>query len=523
MNASKMLVDITMDERLDEVLARTFEQSEIPDEVQARLDRTYAALRSIPQEPLRKKRFARKSVGAVAVAAACVLFAGAAFAATNLIEMKEGDAAFFASDKNLPVFDSMEPGAKALSADVGQSATVDGVQVTLDALSCDRNVANLYLTLTKDGGFDLDGMSIYEGSKESVWARLQPSMPHLQYTITCADGTECSGSPEVLDAYMEGESVKCLMRITPEASMSEQVRIDLRAFQHDGDARMVDAFSAGLDLSSVSAPRELGSQQVVFDTQEGQKTLGIKRFTASDLATVMVVENREERWVDEDGQDVSGWPKDALHPSHVMVTDDAGNVLQPIFKSSGGYSETVFEFAGLSPEAQSVTFTPILCDDEGLEARRLDTIERIQNGEEVDDDVVLIDVSQSGAKVPTSPLGGYEITDWTVKDSAVTIMMKPYGWASSIPELIPNSVVPTLIDEWVDPETGERGWGEHTAIGYTRVDHSTGEVAQISSYYNATDEQLRAISVYRTYVLPDWVYSEDAQAARTFAFGVSNL
>ena len=57
--------------------------------------------------------------------------------------MQAGDAAFFARDANLPVYDSMEPGARSLSAQVGQTASVDGVDVTLD----DRNVKGRRLQL----------------------------------------------------------------------------------------------------------------------------------------------------------------------------------------------------------------------------------------------------------------------------------------------------------------------------------------------------------------------------------------
>ena len=61
--------------------------------------------------------------------------------------MQAGDAAFFARDENLPVYDGMEPGARSLSAQVGQTASVDGVDVALDEVSCDRNVKGRRLQL----------------------------------------------------------------------------------------------------------------------------------------------------------------------------------------------------------------------------------------------------------------------------------------------------------------------------------------------------------------------------------------
>lgn len=492
----------------------------MPDAVQERLDRTYASLKRIPQQAPPKRRRVRRGLLAVSIAAACALVSGAAFAAATLIPMGTGDGAFFAGDKNLPVFDSMEPGAKALGAEVGQVATIDGVCVTLDSISCDRNVANLYLTLSKEGGFDMGALSVYEGSEESEWARLQSVMPILSYEVSGSDGARCSGSVGRLDAYLDGTDVKCLMRITPELTMPDQVQIDIEAYPSDlpGSVR---AFSVGLDMASVPAPRELGAQELTFETTQGNKTLDVERFTASELATVMVARNQEEQWTDAAGVAASGWPEDRIHPRNIKVTDSAGNVLQPVEPGDGQGTSAddacVIEYAGLAADATSVTFTPILADEAAMEADRLERMRLMQAGQVPSADKVTVDVTQPGAKIATSPLGGYEVAGWIVADATVTIMLKPYGWTPGAPELIPASVVPMLAVESTDPETGQRHRALHSAIGYTKWDYATGELAQITSYYKATNAELEAVHAYECHVYPDGYYSEDATAAQTLA------
>lgn len=500
---------------------RTLDPGPMPAHVQERLDRTYASLKKIPQETAPRRRRYRKGAIVVSVAAACALVTGGAFAATSLLTMGPGDAAFFAGDKNLPVFSSMAGGARELSASVGQTAVVDGMSVTLDSVSCDRNVANLYLTLSKDGGFDLGALSTYAGSEESEWARLEGLMPALSYTVRGSDGVKCTGDVSRLDAYLEGDAVKCLMRITPETAMAEQAEVTISTWP-EGASAPVDAFAVGLDMTGVPAPRELGSQDIAFSTTQGEKTLALERFTVSSLATVMVTRNQEAQWTDETGATVTGWPQEYIHPRNVMVTDEYGHTLEVVEagdgQGEGAGDPCIVEFAGIDPDAESVTFTPVLTDDEAMEAARLQRVAQMRSGQEPADDSVVVDVSQPGAKVALSPLGGYEITDWTVQDETVTIMMKPYGWTPGAPELIAEGPVSTLAETGVDPVTGQTWTGEHSAIMYQKWDYSTGEVAQISSYYKATDQELESIHDYRCFVYPDWYYTLDAAAAKTLAF-----
>lgn len=553
-------VQNTAEAKLDRDIKHAMDAGEIPAAVQARLDRTYACFEKIPQDAvqLRARRKVSKAAMAIGIAAACVLLAGVAYAASNMLQMNSGGGSFFTSQKNLPVFDSMEPGAQALSAQVGQTASIDGVEVTLDEISCDRNVANLYLTLRKDGGFDEKELSNYSGSEEGEWAKLQNALPILQYSLTGSDGAQALGDVRRLDAYMEGDAIKCMLRIVPEKTMPTQLQMDISAWE-DGQTEAKPIFSFGLDLENLSAPKELGSQDLVFSTSEGEKHLDIERFTSSELACVMVVHPQTKHWVEKDGSEAEGLDDDALNPALLKVADDLGNVLHAVEPGDGNGIEEgaacIIEYAGISPEASSVSFTPILEDTEAMEADRLARVDQANSEKAAEDpqdglnanvnvsqddgvasqdasvasanstasapadDSIVVDVSQKGAKIPLTGLGGYEVSGWSVDGSTVTISLKPYGWvpAGDVPELIADADVTMLQEQWSDPDSGQSGTGEHSAIRYVKFDYATGEVVQIDSYYKATQEELSAIHDYKTYIYPsDW-YTEDEQAAKTLS------
>lgn len=493
------------------MIGKALDAGDIPSNVQQRLERTYAAFAKIPQEPPAYTRPTHRIFSVPAFTAAilvCILFAGVAFAATGLLSMGQGDGSFFANDKNLPVYSSMEEGARALSADVGQTALIDGTQVTFDSISCDRNVANLYFTLTREGGFDLEGASIYSGSKEAVWPRLQSLMPWLTYTLEDDTGIHAQGDINNLDAYLEDGAIKCLMRITPEKMMGEEVRIGLNTLPKESD-EWIPAFSIGLDLSDVPAPHVIEQQNITFDTSQGERRIGIERFTASELATVMVIRNDEVFTEDADGRPVGKLPEDVLAPYELMITDDAGNTLVPVGAGDGTGIDLqgayVIEFARLDPNARSITITPVLktADD------------RVHQDEEH-----IIDLSRVGAKVETSEFGGYEVVSREVKDGSVSITLQPYGW---VPEnggkvLLLADEAPTYKETFTDPETGRCYTGEHSGISVIKCDYETGDVRDMTFFYDATDDELEQLVRYRYYTYPAGTLAKEDIASVTIAF-----
>lgn len=517
----------------------------LPREAQAKLDGVYASLGSIPQDrpapaeataqraqPVRRRTVERAAHGKPAggrvvrrgalVAAAAVtvaLLGGAAFAATTLLQMQPGDAPFFAGGKNLPIYGSLQEGVSSLNAEVGETVEVDGVRVTLDSVSSDRNIVNLFFTLEKEGGFDLTEQSSYEGSQENEWARLQRLAP--RFTCALSSNGESIGTDAVylLDAYQEDGKVKVMQRIVPKTTLPDQVDIALEGWAtwkpyEEGDEPFT--FDVGLDLSTVAQPRELGAQDLTFATSEGEKTMGIERFTASELGTVMVVRNDEEETVEESGRPVYNVAEGSITPSMLKITDDRGNVLTPVGAGDGTGVDLagayVVELAGLSPDASSVTFTPMLY---AADWESMTEDERAAINEQNDRTV---DVSQIGAKLETSEYGGYELTGWDVADGTVSISLKPYGWQAPFAGGVRPTQQPTpLYEEWYDEETGEKYWGYHTSVEYQKRDYRTGELLLIGSYYAAGDEELLGLTEYE-YHATFGEYREESDASQTLSF-----
>lgn len=540
---------IDNEDELRRAVADELDAGPLPREAQAKLDGVYASLGSIPQdrptsagaaapqhrEPPRRRTGVRAAHGKAAtggrivrrgalVAAAAVtvaLLSGAAFAATTLLQMQPGDAPFFAGGKNLPIYGSLEEGVSSLNAEVGETVEVEGVQVTLDSVSCDRNIVNLFFTLEKEGGFDLADQSIYEGSQENEWTRLQHLAPRFSCALASNGESIAADAVYLLDAYQEDGKVKVMQRIVPETTLPDQVDVALEGWAswkpyEEGDEPFT--FDVGLDLSTVAQPRELGAQDLTFATTDGDKTMGIQRFTASELGTVMVVRN-DSVWTGESGVEGSSYgpPDSVLSPYSVKVSDDQGNVLTPVDAGDGTGTNpeaaTVIEFAGLSSVAQSVTFTPMAyaVDWESLTADER-TARNEENGR-------TIDVSQIGAKLETSEYGGYELTGWDVADGTVSISLKPYGWQAmgDYMELIPEDDVTYLESTWTNSETGESGTGYHSGITYRKRDYQTGELLLMTSYYAAGDDELRGLTEYE-YRASFGEYREEPDAAQTLSF-----
>ncbi|MEG0302609.1 DUF4179 domain-containing protein [Gordonibacter sp.] len=475
------------------------------------------------------KRVVKRSAVVAIAAALVVLLGGTAFAASSLLQMKAGDVPFFQSGSNLPIYNSLQAGVASLNTEVGQSAVVDDMTVTLDTVSTDRNIINLFFTIEKEGGFDLAAESIYEGSNENEWTRLQQIMPLFsQAQITSAGELLCKSDVNKLDAYREGDKVKCLMRIVPGVVLPDEVGVLLtdmvKPQVEGGELTECTLFEVGLDLSTVAQPDELGAQDIVFQTSEGEKTLGIKRFTRSELGTVFIVRNDEVETIEEGGRPVYHPSDTSMLPQLLKMTDDQGSALNFVNAGDGmGYSpaaDYVMELSGMSKDAQSVTFTPMALTQSAREAGEPDAIDKRKALNEANP-AQEVDVSQIGAQLPTTEYGGYEITSWKVSDNTVSIGLKPYGWAPeafrSAFELHSVDTPTALKDEYTDPETGETYGGYHTAVQYHKYDYLTGEQIQMTSYYAAGDNELQNLHLY-SYRTSFGHYLEESAAAQTLPF-----
>lgn len=516
------------DDQVRDALHRAYGDEKIPFRAQTKLEETYARLGSIPQVRITAvnpdshgsapreggKKASRRALGkvpivAAALVAALMLCGFTAYAASRLLEVGPNEASYFEGD-SLPVYDTLQAGTASLSADVGESQSIGAATVTFDTVSTDRNIVNLFFTIEQEGGFDLGSLSLYEGSNESEWARLQRLIPSFGYSIA-SDGEKLDeGSVRRLDAYLEDGKVRCMMRIVPHVTLPDHVDLSLNngfLSYASADQSQTFGFSVGLDLSAVAHPQELGSQDLIFQTQEGEKKLSIERFTVSDFGTVFVAKNYSE--YSEDGM-TYGIPDNAINPSLLKITDAQGNVLSAVDAGDGmgfGLGDSfVIELSGLQSTEGGVTFTPMLVSEWAY-------------SESLDENFRETDATQIGTKLPMSEYGGYELIDRSIEGNTISIALHPYGWLMSGMhfELIPLDEATILWEDYTDPETGEAFQSGHSGIRYTKYDYKTGDLIQMDSYYAASEEELQDIRRY-TYRAAFGAYTEDADAALAVSF-----
>lgn len=496
---------------IDSMLASALSSEVMPTFAQEDLAATFAVLDTIPQsresQPsgggmVQRRRRWRRSALVLAAALAVALAAGGAVAATRLLSMGEGDGGFFAPGKHLPVYDSMEDSALSMSADVGQTVEIGGLQVMLDSISCDRNIANLYLTVRKEGGIDLDAelRSRFGDSAEGgiAWSDIRMLLPDITFEAYGA-GEGCSGVVRFLDAYLEDGAIKALMRIIPERLLPDQVdlRLDMSVLTSRYTAATA-SMTIGLDLSDAH-PKEIAPQTVIFQTSQGERRLDIERFTASDLGTVMVLANHTDLSYREDGHpDAYAEPPWALRPSELKIVDDTGAMLTWVdpgdAMGSDPLAAQVIELTGISPEAQSVMMTPML---------------DLPEGESVATSIIedyVVDARQLPAELPQSDFGGYELTGIDIANGTAVYRLKSYGW-------LPFGVHPTLTP--VDSSGAQLYIGG--CLQRMKQDYRTGELLVACAYYTASDEQIAAAAGWVRSCKAERI-SEESAAAQTISF-----
>jgi len=485
---------------------------DIPQNSQVKLDRAYESLSSIAQDSFsetgsasRKKRrptelpadsqssASRKRAYAIAVAATFILILSSltAYAAIKILFVGTNDASFF-NGSHLAVYNSMKPGVAAYSVDINESITVEGTTITLKTLSCDRNVIILFMTVEINESPTFSSLPL--ALQESEWARLQFEMPRFIYSISSDTELIDEGTARNLDAYMKDGAIECMYRIVPKVSLPERIELGLRSASVETvpySEWESFVFSLSLDLSNIKQPKELGSQEIVFNTTEGEKRLKLKRFTVSDLGAVMVVENPKLR---AGLSDTQGLPEDFMHPHNLRISDENGNIFNFVSAGDGlgfnPFADYVFELSGFMEAKQSISFTPM------LEYPDAYTVRRGQN--------MIFDITQTGRKLPTSEFGGYLLTGWDFTGNTLSVSLQPYGWLAN--------------GEYFELREGSGSvLSDAKGIRYLKHDYLNGDCVFILTYYDGVTEALLASHEYH-YSASFGIFYEDSNASVTLDF-----
>lgn len=460
-----------------EIFAEMLNMNEVPAEISDRMRQTYAAL---PQ----KRRARRKPLRTIlfAAAAICVLATGV-FAAQEIYKMMKGNIPFYAESKPAQPIDSIKAGTESYNAEVNQTVTDAGISVTLENVSIDESFINAYFTIKKDGGLNLENSTWFNGVSDisllaDEW-KANALMPHFMCEMDGKQLDTTVDQNDSSDTYIIDESTfKYMVHYAVADALPQQFTLNLYAFgYHNPDGETVGnicgtegkwAFNINVDISeTIAATKEIKPQEVSITTQDGVKTLDLRKFTVAPSGTVAVYgeeyiayKNDIEPYTLQDGTVISteegyNLKEGTISLGQLAMRDDKGNWLYvPAHGGSMGRDFNVSEITGLAPDATAITFIPIIYGENTEQTREVLPLEK-------------------GQKNSLDTVSGTEIISVEYTDYGIKIVSRPYGnlWVG------------------IDFLPCDANGTEPMIHGYTTssTDRTTGETTTIIGAYNAED------------------------------------
>jgi hypothetical protein len=425
-----------------------------------------------------------------------------AFAVNNLIaNMGAGNIGFFgaagSADKevNEPTYyASMQADLEKANAPVGQTLSFDGGTITLDTLAVDDNFLNAFFTIRYDEPINT----------EEIWEGLMPEWLDLFIlapTFACTvDGESIlgyanysGGSDYENDAYyIDERTIGVMMHKVIVKELPDVFDLSIAPFggyipvaaadSTNFDSVYVDgSFEVTVDKSAPAAlTRSIEPGTYRFESAQGVREVTIDQLSLSPFGAVATIRAQ-------DFDDIGS----------LMIVDDRGNTASLQFRAGTlnwteenqapyyGDQSYVFELVGLDPQAQSVTITPVIIDEDAEGERRF------------------VDLSQVGTQVALSDLGGLTVVSHEIERGTVTIKLRPYGYIGS------TSVVGggpgggtefVLQDDEDDLSLAEFSDGSrHSGIKTSWYDRGDNLIVLTTDYYAATDEELTQVTTYGYY------------------------
>lgn len=464
------------------------------------LARVAAAKRTAAPRPAVRaaRRAPRRLAGAAAAVAAVSAFSLTAYAVgPALLQMLQGKVGFFAeapaagevdnaADAPRGTYDALQTSIEAYNAPVGQTVTCSGVTITLDNISMDAAGMDVFFTVTGEravkGVLDPDDY-------QPEWSQLGAAEPRF-WEVTV--NGEAIAQKDTSDFYrVDDNTLKLwchyLLAETPAGeTVSVQLAETSSALGVEGEWR----FDVALDGASVRA----GGKTVAPGTYEtGSEPLTLSRLAFGPVGGVVGTEVTETPITEGVFQNyvTHGLPANMLY-----IVDDTGRELAMTKEESTGSTvgeTTYYNLIAPDPAATALTVTPVLFTEpaEGQDwaEQRTVTTEELQNG----------------AKIETSPIGGYTVQNFKREGSAITMDLVPYGWTGGrCLELMPDdegliSMVASSAVQVGGPEDGQTVTAYLSALCSSSFDPKTGVFTLRFDYYAATEEELAQITTWHYY------------------------
>jgi len=433
-----------------------------------------------------------------------VLTATGVLAASEILKLSSNEVDYFPDEKSIfpsaiiteqsepeishdttgPLFhEGLKAAIEKLNTPVGKTITSEGVSITLDNIAIDSCFAFLFFTAEYEEAIDFKAMypDVYPATYPE-YSNVMGLIPTFWMGINQDAQPPDAYWPSSYDGYfVDDRTIRFSLCYTLMEEYPDELTIHAKAF-HIYDTSGQDlmgqrpettdanpfTFQVSVDKSEENPYcREAEPGEYTLDTENGQETLSLKRLSISPFGASMTFQVSAS----EDSHEIEG-----LYPHMLYMEDDKGNVIDiyedPTIGSSFPYSQTnVTELIGLSPEAESITFTPIRLGGNKLEKRTYQ-LEGIV-----------------GQKIEISSLGGFIVRSFTIKDSSVEMELEPYGRVNVMQRL--NEIY--YDDEHVTTANG------HTGLLRYQYNHGTNIYTFALDYYAATEEELKSIESFSAY------------------------
>lgn len=456
----------------------------------------------------RVRKAPRRLVGAAAAVAMVGVFSCTAFAlGPALLQMLQGDVEFFeqapaasqvdnAADAPRGDYSTLQTSIEANNAAVGQTVTSGGVSITLDNISMDAASMDVFFTITGEnavkGVLDPDD---YLPEWSQLW-NYEPSFWEVQIN------GEKIAQKDISDFYrVDDNTLKLwchyLLAATPEGETINVQLSETSAMDVNGQWD----FSVTLDGASVRA----GGRAAAPGTYEtGGEPLVLERLAFGPVGGVIGAHVTSTPLSDDPFPEYESHGLDA---SQLYIVDDTGRELTLTKDSTKGYTMNETAFYNLTapdPAATALTLTPVLWNEtgSGWEERAV-TTEELKNG----------------AKIETSPIGGYTVQNYRLEGGTITMELVPYGWTDgTCPELLPDddgliSYAAGTGIQMGGPDDGQEVTARLSGLCSDSFDSKTGIFTLRIDYYAATGEQLSQIT--------SWTYFYDSSYALDTAHAVT--
>ena len=379
---------------------------------------------------------------------------------------------------------------EAYNAAIGETVTDNGVSITLDNISMDVTSMDIFLTIS--GQEAIDEIMSWD-DYGPLWNRFFGVGPDFYYATI---NGETIAQYDVEDWYLnEDGSLKLwrhyILTDVPEGDEIQVVLEDNSALGRSGEWK----FTVTLDGESVRAgakvaqPADFPMPEVTRKDIYGKdytidKDLHLHYLAFGPVGGVIQTTVEEKHTTASDGSDVMLY--EGMDASMLYITDNTGKELHTCKATS--ISGDALNLTAPAENATSITLTPVIqqfSEDGGW------------LGEER---TISLDELKKGAKIETSPIGGYTVENFVIKDGAISFDLVPYGWSGSYSEVIRpqyDGKITQLEEEVTNLQDGGTATILKSGLLSSTVDPQTGVVSVRHDFYAATDEELETITEWK--------------------------